>query len=133
MPVCTMGTPSHRGNRPPRRNRKTLYEIIEASATFGLARSLTACTRLLKKGIITEETALLYCAKRGVGSLRGIDNIKKERGEITSTVGPLKMRGSQLEDELPAPTGSNWNKTSDVMKTQFITAADKPASVALST
>jgi len=81
---------------------KTFYEIIEASYTFGWRTFDQACIEGFEKGIITEETALLYCSKRGVVS-RGIDNIKKERGEITSTVGSLKMRsGGQSEGE-PAP------------------------------
>jgi twitching motility protein PilT len=70
---------------------KTFYEIIEASYTFGWRNFDHACIEGFEKGIITEETALLYCTKRGVVS-RSIDNIKKERGEITSSVGSLKMK-----------------------------------------
>jgi twitching motility protein PilT len=70
---------------------KTFYEIIEASYTFGWRTFDHACLEAYEKGIITEETAQLYCSKRGVVS-RGIDNIKKARGEITSDVGSLKMR-----------------------------------------
>jgi len=82
---------------------KTFYEIIEASYTFGWRTFDQACVEGFEKGIITEETALLYCSKKGVVQQR-IDFIKKERGEITSTVGSLKMRGgNQLEDEPPAP------------------------------
>ena len=84
---------------------KTFYEIIEASYTFGWRTFDQACIEAFEKGVITEENALLYCSKRGVVS-RGIDNIKKERGEITSTVGSLKMRsGGQSEGE-PVPPGS---------------------------
>ncbi len=70
---------------------KTFYEIIEASYTFGWRTFDNACLEAFEKGIISEETALLYCTKRGVVS-RGIDLIKKERGEITSTLGSLKMK-----------------------------------------
>jgi twitching motility protein PilT len=70
---------------------KTFYEIIEASYTFGWRNFDHACVEAFEQGVITEETALLYCTKRGVVS-RAIDNIKKERGEITSTVGSLKMK-----------------------------------------
>jgi twitching motility protein PilT len=70
---------------------KTFYEIIEASYTFGWRNFDHACLEAFENGIITEETALLYCTKRGVVS-RGMDLIKKERGEITSTLGSLKMR-----------------------------------------
>jgi twitching motility protein PilT len=70
---------------------RTFYEIIEASYTFGWRNFDQACIEAFEQGIITEETALLYCTKRGVVS-RAIDNIKKERGEINSTVGLLKMK-----------------------------------------
>ena len=82
---------------------KTFYEIIESSYTFGWRTFDQACIEAFEKGIITEETALLYCSKRGVVS-RSIDNIKKERGEITSNVSSLKMKpGAQASGE-PPPT-----------------------------
>jgi twitching motility protein PilT len=77
---------------------KTFYEIIEANYTFGWRNFDHACVEAFAQGIITEETALLYCTKRGVVT-RAIDNIKKERGEITSTVGMLKMK------PMPSPVG----------------------------
>jgi twitching motility protein PilT len=70
---------------------RTFYEIIESSYTFGWRNFDQACIEAFEQGIITEETALLYCTKRGVVS-RAIDNVKKERGEITSNVGSLKMK-----------------------------------------
>jgi twitching motility protein PilT len=70
---------------------KTFYEIIEASYTFGWRNFDHACVEAYTQGVITEETALLYCTKRGTVA-RSIDNVKKERGEITSTVGSLKMK-----------------------------------------
>ena len=76
---------------------KTFYEIIEASYTFGWRTFDDACLEAYEKGIVTEETAQLYCSKRGVVS-RGIDNIKKARGEITSDVGSLKMRPAMSGD-----------------------------------
>jgi hypothetical protein len=68
----------------------------------------TPASKPYEQGIITEETALLYCTKRGVVS-RGIDNIKKERGEITSTVGSLKMKNSGARPGTQAPPRSNSN------------------------
>jgi twitching motility protein PilT len=44
-----------------------------------------------EQGIISEEIALLYCTKRSVIS-RAIDNIKKSRGEMTTTSGSLRMK-----------------------------------------
>lgn len=70
---------------------KSFYEIIEASYPFGWRTFDHACLEAYEKGLITEETALLYCTKRGHVS-RGIDNIKKARGEATTNVGHLRMK-----------------------------------------
>jgi twitching motility protein PilT len=82
---------------------KTFYEIIEASYPFGWRNFDHACIEAFEKGLITEETARLYCTKRGVVS-RAIDNIKKERGEVTSTFGSLKMKPSGSHDAQSKPT-----------------------------
>jgi twitching motility protein PilT len=73
---------------------KTFYEITEANYPFGWRTFDNACLEAYEHGIITEETALLYCTKRSVVS-RGIDNIKKARGEMTSTAGSLRMKPGQ--------------------------------------
>ncbi len=70
---------------------KSFYEIIESSYTFGWRNFDQACVDAFEKGVITEETALLYCTKRSVVS-RMIDNLKKARGEITSDMGSLRMK-----------------------------------------
>jgi twitching motility protein PilT len=70
---------------------KTFYEIIEASHTFGWRTFDDACLEAYDEGLITEETAQLYCTKRSLVA-RGIDNMKKSRGEITSDVGALRMK-----------------------------------------
>jgi twitching motility protein PilT len=62
---------------------KSFYEIIEASATFGWRTFDMSCLEAYENNIITEDTALVYCSKRGVVQ-RGIDNIKKGRGENTT-------------------------------------------------
>jgi twitching motility protein PilT len=88
---------------------KTFYEIIEASATFGWRTFDSACLEAYEQGVITEENALLYCSKRGPVT-RGIDNIKKGRGESTTSVSGLKMRagagggGSKTEAPPVPPT-----------------------------
>ncbi|NDB78169.1 MAG: twitching motility protein, partial [Verrucomicrobia bacterium] len=76
---------------------KTFYEIIEASYTFGWKSFDQACMEAFEQNLITEESALLYCSKRGPTS-RGIDNIKKKRGEVTSNVTSLGMK-----KDAPAP------------------------------
>src|SRR6266852_3194957 len=54
---------------------KSFYEIIEASQPFGWRTFDQACLEAFEQGKITEETALLYCTKRGPVT-RGIDNLK---------------------------------------------------------
>jgi len=70
---------------------KTFYEIIESSYPFGWRTFDHACMEAFEQGTITEDTALLYCTKRSVIS-RAIDNIKKSRGEMTTTSGSLRMK-----------------------------------------
>ena len=83
---------------------KSFYEIIEASATFGWKNFDMACLDAYEQGLITEDTAQLYCTKKGPVT-RGIDNIKKRRGEITSTMSNLQMRkdGETKKDGEPIP------------------------------
>jgi twitching motility protein PilT len=73
---------------------KSFYEIIEASYPFGWRTFDRACLEAYEQEVITEETALLYCTKKGVVT-RGIDNVKKRRGEATTTLTSLKMKGEQ--------------------------------------
>jgi twitching motility protein PilT len=72
---------------------KSFYEIIEASYPFGWKTFDHAALEAFEQGLITEETALLYCTKRGVVT-RGMDNLKKSRGEVTSNMGTLRMKGN---------------------------------------
>ena len=69
---------------------KTFYEIIEAASSFGWRTFDMTMIGLFRDGLISEETAMLYCTTKGVVS-RGIDNIKKERGENTSGVRGLSL------------------------------------------
>src|SRR6266446_2526371 len=73
---------------------KSFYEIIEASQPFGWRTFDFSCLEAYEQGKITEETALLYCTKRGPVT-RGIDNIKKTRGESTTTMSSLRMKAGQ--------------------------------------
>jgi twitching motility protein PilT len=70
---------------------KSFYEIIDASYTFGWRTFDQACLDAFEQGLITEDTAMLYCTKRSVVS-RSIDNMKKARGEVTSSVNSLRMK-----------------------------------------
>jgi len=69
---------------------KTFYEMIEAAAAFGWKTFDMAVLELYEQGLITEETAVLYCTNKGVVT-RGIDAIKKGRGQSTSTLAGLAL------------------------------------------
>jgi twitching motility protein PilT len=73
---------------------KSFYEIIEASEPFGWRTFDFSALEAYEQGKITEESALLYCTKRGPVT-RGIDNLKKERGEPTHSMNSLRMRPGQ--------------------------------------
>ena len=73
---------------------KSFYEIIEASQPFGWRTFDYSALEAYEQGKISEETALLYCTKRGP-VLRGIDNIKKGRGEATHNNNSLRMKSGQ--------------------------------------
>ncbi len=82
---------------------KSFYEIIEASQTFGWRTFDYSCLDAFKKGIVTEEVALMYCSKRGVVG-RGIDMIKKQRGETTSSIVDLRMTPKMETDRISKPS-----------------------------
>jgi twitching motility protein PilT len=73
---------------------KSFYEIIEASQPFGWRTFDHSSLEAYEEGIITEDTALLYCTKRGP-VMRGIDNLKKTRGEATTNMNSLRMKLGQ--------------------------------------
>ncbi|HUA39595.1 MAG TPA: PilT/PilU family type 4a pilus ATPase [Candidatus Sulfopaludibacter sp.] len=70
---------------------KTFYEIIEASSPFGWRTFDQSCLESYERGLITEETAMLYCTKRSAVA-RGVDAIRKSRGDMSSTAGMLRMK-----------------------------------------
>jgi twitching motility protein PilT len=70
---------------------KTFYEIIEASYPFGWRTFDHSALEAFENGWISEETALAYCTRRSVVS-RGIDNVKKRRGEATAEMVNLRMK-----------------------------------------
>ena len=69
---------------------KTFYEIIEAAGSFGWKTFDMAIMELFEQNLITEDTALLYCTNKGVMT-RGLDKIKKSRGESTSNLSGLSL------------------------------------------
>src|SRR4051812_27827296 len=70
---------------------KSFYEIIEASQPFGWRTFDYSTLEAYQNEWITEETALLHCTKRGPVT-RGIDLIRKARGESTTSITSLRMQ-----------------------------------------
>ena len=70
---------------------KTFYEIIEASQPFGWKTFDHACFEAYENGVITEESAMQYCTKKGVLT-RNIDKLKKTRGESNEGSANLRMK-----------------------------------------
>ena len=89
---------------------RSFYEIIEASETFGWKTFDRACLDAYADGQITEENTLLYCSKKGPTS-RGIDNIKKNRGESTTEVENLRMTAEK--EEKPSEADAEEKKQGD--------------------
>lgn len=79
---------------------KSFYEIIEASQAFGWRTFDLSALEAYEQGRISEETALLYCTKRGP-VMRGIDNIKKARGEGTVIGNSLRMKSQAQAIQSP--------------------------------
>jgi twitching motility protein PilT len=81
---------------------KSFYEIIEASQPFGWKTFDHSALEAFEQGKITEENALLYCTKRGTVA-RGIDNLKKTRGECTYDINALRMKPGQEKNSGQTP------------------------------
>src|SRR6267378_8154816 len=82
---------------------KSFYEIIEASQSFGWRTFDFSCLEAYEQGKVSEETAMLYCTKRGAVS-RGLDLVKKSRGESTTTLNSLRMQpGRETHKSGPPP------------------------------
>jgi twitching motility protein PilT len=77
---------------------KTIYEIIDSSYPFGWRNFDQACIEAFENNQIDEESALAYCSKRGTCS-RGLDNVKKKRGDVAGPVERLSMQESQAAQQ----------------------------------
>ncbi|HUN55691.1 MAG TPA: PilT/PilU family type 4a pilus ATPase [Smithella sp.] len=69
---------------------KTFADIILQGRPFGMMSFDDCIIELFEKDLITEETAVTYASNRATVG-RGIDSIKKTRGEKTSTIGKLEV------------------------------------------
>lgn len=69
---------------------KTFHDIITQGKAFGMMTFDDCILDLFEKELITESTAIAYCTNRAVVN-RGIDAIKKVRGEQTTALGTLEV------------------------------------------
>jgi twitching motility protein PilT len=69
---------------------KTFADIMEAGKPFGMTTFDDYIIHLYELGIITQETALAYCSRKGVVG-RGIDAVKSARGEKTTDIEMLEI------------------------------------------
>jgi len=81
---------------------KTFYEIIEASYPFGWRTFDHSALDAYENSLISEETALAYCTRRSTVA-RGIDNVRKRRGEATDEMVNLRIRQRRSPVELHGP------------------------------
>ena len=78
---------------------KTFYEIIEQSQPYGWQTFDQAILHVFGEGLITEETAMAYASRKGSMG-RGVDTLKKKRGETTTEIEGLSLH--KKEKEKPA-------------------------------
>ncbi len=79
---------------------KTFYHIVSEGSALDMRTFDQHILDLFSRGIITEETAVIYCSHRAEMN-RGLDRIKAERGEATTDLNDLAM-----EEEEQDPYGS---------------------------
>ena len=69
---------------------KMFYEIIEAGEPFGMQTFDRGIIKFFQEGIIAEDTALAYASRKSIAR-RGIDDLKKTRGMLTSDIEGLAL------------------------------------------
>lgn len=73
---------------------KTFYNIIKEGSALQMRTFDQHILELFSRGLVTEQTAVTYCSHRNEMN-RGLDRLKAERGEATSSLTNLAME----EDE----------------------------------
>ncbi len=69
---------------------KTFYHIIKEGSSLDMRTFDQNILELFSRGIITEKSAMTYCSQRAEMS-RGLDRLKAERGEATTSLVGLSM------------------------------------------
>ena len=76
---------------------KTFYHIIREGSALDMRTFDQHILELFSLGLITEKSAMTYCSQRAEMN-RGLDRLKAERGEATTSLTDLSM---EEEDENP--------------------------------
>ncbi len=75
---------------------KTFYNIIKEGSALDMRTFDQHLLELYSRGIITETNAMIYCSQRNEMN-RGIDRLKAERGEATTSLSDLAMEANEEE------------------------------------
>ena len=75
---------------------KTFYNIIKEGSALDMRTFDQHLLELYSRGIITEKNAMIYCSQRNEMN-RGIDRLKAERGEATTSLSDLAMEANEEE------------------------------------
>jgi len=75
---------------------KTFYNIIKEGSALDMRTFDQHLLELYSRGLITEQNAMTYCSQRNEMN-RGIDRLKAERGEATTSLSDLAMEGNEDE------------------------------------
>ena len=69
---------------------KTFYNIIKEGSALQMRTFDQHILELFSRGLVTEKTALTYCSHKNEMN-RGLDRLKAERGEATTSLSGLAM------------------------------------------
>lgn len=75
---------------------KTFYNIIREGSAVDMRTFDQHILELYSRGQVTEKSALVYCSQRSEMN-RGMDRLKSERGESTSSLDGLAMEANEDE------------------------------------
>lgn len=75
---------------------KTFYDIVREGSALDMRTFDQHILELYSRGIITEKSAVTYCSQRAEMN-RGLDRIKAERGEATTSLTDLSMEEEKEE------------------------------------
>lgn len=78
-------------------DEKTFYSVIEEGSALDMRTFDQHILELYSRGIITEKSAMTYCTQRAEMN-RGLDRLKSERGEATTSLTDLAMEEEEEEN-----------------------------------